>query len=79
MFRQNFYPYRYNNYNSYNNVNYYRKDDKLYINNSELTPVENINFNIDKFKYNSIDNLIKNSDFINETEYNGKNSNFCGN
>lgn len=58
---------------NYNNVNYYRKDDKLYINNSELTPVENINFNIDKFKYNSIDNLIKNSDFINETEYNDGN------
>lgn len=44
---------------NYNGINYLKKDGIIYMNNA---PVENLGFDVDKYKYNKIELLIENSD-----------------
>lgn len=44
---------------NYNNLNYTKKDGIVYFNNA---PVENLNFDVDKYKYSKIEELIENNE-----------------
>lgn len=44
---------------NYNGLNYIKKDGIIYLNN---TPVDNLDFDIDRYKYNNMELLIENSD-----------------
>lgn len=51
---------------TYNDINYYKKDNVIYLNDSV---VENFEFDINKFSYDSMNELIKESEFEQETIY----------
>lgn len=57
----------------YNNIDYYKEEDKLYvIENGMKNEIQEIDFNIDSYSYNNIENIIKNSEFIEKTTYKDK-------
>lgn len=51
---------------TYNNLKYYRKDNVIYFNDSV---VENFEFSIDKFSYETMEELLKECEFEQETTY----------
>lgn len=55
---------------SIDGINYYKKDDKIYINDEEVTTIdENINYT-NYYRYSNIEKLLENANIINEITYN---------
>ncbi len=55
---------------TYNGLNYYRKDNVISIyEDGILKEITNLDFDIDKYKYNNIENLIQNSTFEEKVVY----------
>lgn len=76
MFHQNFYPYRYNNYNGYNNPNYYNPNTN-YANTEkkDIVSQEKETIPFKDFQPNENNNTI-NNDGINNTTQSRKQSGF---